>query len=540
MVTSNEAGLWTDSRYFLEAENAVTGTEIRLNRVDTPGVLPWHLWISRNVARGSRIGIDTALLTLSDEKRLLDEFEEAGLELVYLDDPFAEIWPDRPELPAEPVYILDVQYAGRSATEKITAIRTAIRETAASAHVVNTLDDIAWILNLRGSDVPFNPVFLAFLVITPGSVELFSDGRHFTAEVGTYLSSLSVTVRPYESFRSFLTTLTGTILLDPEKTSTAVRDALQSCDRIVRRPQPSTAAKAVKCTVELDHVRNAMVRDGVSMVRFLKWLEEQIESGERLTELQVSMTLTGIRKRMPEYVSDSFRSIVGANSHGAIVHYSVTEQSNADLERPGVCLVDSGAQYKDGTTDITRTVPIGSVPDGAAEDFTLVLKAHIALAELVFPRGWSGRDIDAIARRPLWLRRRNYGHGTGHGVGFFLNVHEGPHRIAPTARDYPLEAGMIVSNEPGLYREGRYGIRIENLLAIQNDRSTEFGEFLRFETLTVCPIDRRMIDTSMLTQSERDWINAYHERVREAIAPHLNESERAWLISATARITEEE
>jgi len=252
------------------------------------------------------------------------------------------------------------------------------------------------------------------------------------------------------------------------------------------------------------------------------------------------MTLTGIRKRMPEYVSDSFRSIVGANSHGAIVHYSVTEQSNADLERPGVCLVDSGAQYKDGTTDITRTVPIGSVPDGAAEDFTLVLKAHIALAELVFPRGWSGRDIDAIARRPLWLRRRNYGHGTGHGVGFFLNVHEGPHRIAPTARDYPLEAGMIVSNEPGLYREGRYGIRIENLLAIQNDRSTEFGEFLRFETLTVCPIDRRMIDTSMLTQSERDWINAYHERVREAIAPHLNESERAWLISATARITEEE
>ncbi len=551
IVTEDHAGLWTDSRYFLEATEAISGTEFVLHRVSEPGVADYPQWLAQTLPRGSSVGVDSRLVTDSWRETVDKTLRNRGITLVASEDPFQALWPDRPTIPAAPVYLLATTQTGETPRSRLQRIRDELRAAAAHSHVITTLDDIAWVLNLRGSDVAYNPVFIAYLVIdVEGNVVLYTDGARLTGEARKSLEQAEVDLRPYTSFDRDLPSLTGPVLLDPERTSWSVAERLRHTV-IVPEIQPSTAMKARKNPTELRCLRNAMVRDGVALVRFLAWLDRTVATLDGgtaeppLDEFHLAEKLRSFRSGYDEYISDSFNYISGLNGNGAIVHYSTPRDGAAALDPPAVYLFDSGAQYRDGTTDITRTVALDRSGGTEVlerfsrirEDFTLVLKGHIALAVLVFPEGKPGRDIDAVARLPLWTTRRNYGHGTGHGVGFVLNVHEGPQKIAPGASDYPLEPGMLCSNEPGLYRPGRYGIRTENLVVVEKapeNEEDEFGSFLRFETLSLCPIDRRLIDTSMLTEAELDWVDAYHRRVREALSDLLDGEDRAWLQRATA------
>ena len=534
VVTGDKAGLWTDSRYFLEAEHALRGSGIRLFRINTPGTPTWWHWLQSEMKSGETVGLDGACVTIAEHDRLRNLFSVLEMTLQPVDDPFNALWTDRPVLPSAPVYVLPREFAGASPEDRIASIRSALEQSGGNTHIISTLADIAWLLNLRGSDVPFNPVFLSYLIIESDGLTLFTDQERLTAEARVQLQKIGAQVEPYAAFHDHIETLRGAVLIDPDQTGIAVEHHLKNAGRIIHRTQPSIEQKAVKGVPEQANLRNAMHRDGVALIRFLIWLETSLRNGSAVTEIDASRKLTEIRSKGENYISDSFRSIVGANAHGAIIHYSVSEESSIELTAPGVFLVDSGAQYRDGTTDITRTVPIGTAPEEARKDYTLVLKGHIALSRLRFPEGWSGRDIDAVARQPLWLNRRNYGHGTGHGVGYVLNVHEGPQRIAPSRGDYPLKPGMIVSNEPGIYREGMYGIRIENLLIVQEDQETDFGTFLQFETVSICPYSRDMIVTDMLTTDERAWIDAYHKRIYSELEGSLTDAEQNWLRHATA------
>ncbi len=533
IVTADTAGLWTDSRYFLEAEAALASTGVDLFRLQTPEVPDWPNWLTLHLDRGDALGIDGRLLSLTEETRLRSTLEPRGIAVRAVRDPAASIWPDRPPVPANPVTIHGDDYAGESADRKIAAVRSAMDKAGAGAHLVSTLDDIAWMTNLRGSDVDFNPLFVAYLLVTPSNATLFADPDHFTPEIDRHLERSGIRRLPYESLEREADGVTGTVLLDPDRTSVAVRKMFGSDVAVIRGQQPSLLAKACKPITEIEHTRTAMQRDGVAMVRFLMWLESRVGESAPVTELEAARKLTALRESGENYVSDAFRPISAVGAHAAMPHYSVTADSSVRIDPPAVYLTDSGAQYLDGTTDITRTLAFGEVPPTFREDFALVLRGMIALATLRFPRGWAGRDLDAVARLAMWREGRNFGHGTGHGVGYFMNVHEGPQRIAPTASDTPLEPGMIVSDEPGIYRTGEYGIRIENLLVVREDESTPFAEFLTFETLTLCPIERSLIEPGLYEHKELAWINAYHERVFTELAPHLQREERTWLEKAT-------
>jgi Xaa-Pro aminopeptidase len=538
VVTHTHAGLWTDSRYFLEAEHVLDGTPYTLHRLHTPGVTDYPQWIADHLRPGSAIGVDAHVVTIRQVRSLSAVFDAREIELVQSDDPFNEIWIDRPPVKAEPVWALPAAAGSDPIEQKLERIREAVRENGANCHIVSTLDDIAWILNLRGSDVRFNPVFRAYLVIGPDNATLYRDAGTLSDDAAAHLAASRVSVHPYESFFSSIATIRDPVLIDPARTSWAIGGAIRHA-RTVEALQPSTAFKARKTDTELERLRAAMRRDGVAMVRFLAWLDRTDVIGMHATEWDLAERLREYRSSSDSYIDDSFDYISGFGGNGAIVHYRPTAARSDAIDRDGVYLIDSGAQYIDGTTDITRTVPIGYERDpdsfsDAARDATLVLKGHIALATVSFPYGTAGADIDAVARLALWRRHRTYGHGTGHGVGYVLNVHEGPQRIAPGAERYPLETGMIVSNEPGLYRSDRYGIRIENLLVVREDESTEFGDFLRFETLSLAPIDRRLIDAGLLSHEEREWVDSYHRRVHDEIAPALDETDRAWLGEACA------
>ncbi|WP_026244946.1 aminopeptidase P family protein [Alkalispirochaeta alkalica] len=547
VITPDEAGLWTDSRYFLEAEEVLRGTPFRLFRLHSGDTPDYPQWLASTLGPGSRVAVDGQVVTLAWHQRTLPVLAQAKIDLVAVEDPFDQIWQDRPGFPAEPVYPLSGQITGRSAREKLESLQKEMEHQGARSHVISTLDDIAWILNLRGSDVPFNPVFLAYLTLSQEAAPtLFTAPDRVTSEAREALAVAGVELRAYGDFGDHLRRLPEPVLLDPERTSWTV--ASQISPREVRlTQQPSTGMKARKNRTEAAHLREAHRRDGLAIVRFLAWLERAVERDESLNELDLAGKLQEFRRADPRYVSDSFSAISGINGNGAIVHYSATPERAASLTPPAIYLIDSGAQYQDGTTDITRTVAItrpGETADlarafpGVERDFTLVLKGHIALATLIFPEGTPGREIDAIARTPLWRELRNYGHGTGHGVGFFLNVHEGPQRIAPGSSDAPLQEGMICSNEPGLYRPGLYGIRIENLVHLTTvPEPSPFGTFLRFETLSLCPIDRNLIDRELLTPQEREWLDQYHRRVCETLGGDLSREDRSWLEKATAPIS---
>lgn len=561
VITTDRVGLWTDSRYFLAADSAIAGTEIELFRVHTPGVYDFPEWLSRELPRGSRVGVDANLVTRKWHDDVTSFLDGRGITLTGTPDPFTAIWHDRPPLPSEPIYSLDVAFTGESARARLERIRTRMAEDGACSHIISTVDDIAWTLNLRGSDVGYNPVFLAYLVIYCNSPAiLYTNTARLTHDARAVLETAEVALREYDEFQQDLTAICAPVLVDPQRTSWAVTQSLEQnaqtvttggelrdeeIPSVVYSFQPAAEMKACKNETEIRHLRTAHVRDGVAMVRFLAWLDRAVTTGTPLDEYRMAERLSAFRTEGTDYVGDSFPYISGIDANGAIVHYSTPRTNPAPLAPPAVYLIDSGAHYRDGTTDITRTVALDRGNGNAVaarfprvrEDFTLVLKGHIALATLVFPEGTPGREIDAVARVPLWAKQRNYGHGTGHGVGFFLNVHEGPQKIAPGATDYPLKAGMLCSNEPGIYRVGQYGIRTENLVLTvhaEETGETTTDSFLRFDTVSFCPIDRRLIDPSLLTETERNWVDRYHRRVHATLAEHLAPDDRRWLDAATA------
>ncbi len=544
VVTRTEAGLWVDSRYYLEAESAIAGTGIELFKSGLPGVPDYPKWLADRLIeqRGERsaperptVGVCASTTTIARVRKLEGEVSRAEASVVPSDDPLDELWTDRPGLPTAPVVEYPAAFAGESRVQKIARVRDHVRERGAGALILSSLDDIAWLTNLRGGDVAYNPVFLAFLVVTAEEAVLFMDSEKIEPTIAESLAADGFMVAPYRTVREYVANRMpdAAVLLSPDKTAVELRTVLPDSRTVIEETDITTFLKARKNRTELDGMRNAMRIDGAAIVRFLRWLEESVPGGE-VTERSAAAKLEQFRSSGENYVGPSFPTISGFGEHGAIVHYSVDEESDVPLGQ-GVYLVDSGAHYLDGTTDITRTVMLGDRETRVATDFTYVLKAHIALATLRFPIGTAGVQLDTIARAELWRSSRNYGHGTGHGIGCYLNVHEGPQKLTQwfSLSDVPIEPGMITSNEPGLYRAGEYGIRIENLVHTVEEGTGDFGTFYCFETLTLCPIDLKLIDESLLTDSELEWVNAYHARVREELSPMLSANDQQWLEQRT-------
>jgi len=536
-ITRDFAGLWTDSRYFVQAAEQLAGTGFELVKLKAQGAAEYASWLAGHLPKGSKVGFDGFLASVSVACAVHEALLPHGIKVDGAADIFASIWHDRPALPTAKAYLLDEAATGETVSEKLSRIREKMREMRADAHFISSLDDLAWTLNIRGRDVSCNPVVLGFLLFEGEKTTLFIDPAKLTEEDVRTLRASGVGVVGYDAaFGAVRSLRAERILLDPKRTCAALYDAVPDGVETVQDTNPSTRFKAVKNEVEIAHTRNAMVKDGVAMVRFLKWLEEEATAGNPQSEMSIAEKLQGFRAANEGFVDISFDTIAGYRAHGALPHYKATEESNATLRAEGLLLVDSGGQYLNGTTDITRVVSLGKPTAEEKEDYTLVLKAMVEGSMAVFPKGTRGYQIDAITRRPMWNALRDYGHGTGHGVGFFLNVHEGPQVFNPSPVDVPLEAGMIASIEPGLYREGKYGIRIENLVLCRSRSRSPFGDFMDFETLTVCPIATDLVDPSLLDQKHTDWLNAYHCWVFEKLSPHLSDAEREWLREKTSSI----
>lgn len=534
VVTASEALLWTDSRYFLQAARQLEGTGIRLMKeglVETPSIARYLI---QNLEKGESVGIDGMLMSIDATAELRRELEEAGLRLDVGFTPLDKVWTDRPALPDSKVFIHDIRYAGRDAKAKIADVLDNAAAQGATSVFISALDEIAWILNIRARDVECNPVATSFLYLAPEGNVLFISANKVDDQVKAYLAENNVSVMPYDAVRDFLGSLPSDarVLLSANQTAGAIASVLGR--RAVRGTSAAAMLKAVKNSVQIDGTHQAMLRDGVAMCQSLKEIQDTVEAGKPLTEIDVADILVKYRSKGDLYFDCSFDTIAGFGPHGAIVHYSATPESNAAVTKGNLLLIDSGAQYLDGTTDITRTISLGKPSDMQRHDFTLVMKGHIAIATAVFPAGTRGTQLDAMARMPLWREGKSYLHGTGHGVGHFLNVHEGPHSIRLNDTKAPLTPGMITSNEPGLYLSDRYGIRCENLVLTVNAMTTEFGDFYKFETLTLCPFDRSLFDTSIMRPDEISWVDSYHKNVREKLLPLMPSQEmRQWLIDAT-------
>ena len=534
VVTLTSAALWTDSRYFIAAAEQLEGTEFQLMKLKVDGTPTIAEWLGKELtdATDKSVGIDGMTASIATVEELIGDLrQQGGLMLQTNFDVLARIWNNRPSIPLNPIEIQPLALTGEDAQSKLTRIRKALREQHADGMLMAQLDDIAWTLNLRGSDVHCNPVFVSYLLIASQRVTLYINKEKVTADVQRYLADNGIEVAPYEDVAKGLRDyFEYNILLDPDEVNYTLMKAVKR--EVVRGTSPVPLMKAVKTEAEQEGFRKAMVRDGVAMVRFLKWLEEN----PRQTEMSVADKLETLRSEQPLYKGLSFDTIAGYEAHGAIVHYEATAETDVPLEQKGFLLLDSGAQYQDGTTDITRTIAMGPLTDEQKKVYTLVLKGHIDLQMLRFPDGATGTQLDAIARQPLWQHGLNFLHGTGHGVGSYLNVHEGPHQIRMEWKPTKLRACMTVTNEPGIYLEGRFGVRIENTLLVVPAGETECGKFLGFETLTLCPIDVKPIIVEMLTADERQWLNDYHAMVFNRLKNSLNGEEKAWLAVATAPI----
>lgn len=538
VVTLKSAALWTDSRYFIAATEQLADTEFVLMKeriAGTPSIAEW-LASEFEGCDDVNIGVDGWVCSNAFVTELVGALGEMGNFFVQTDfDPLAELWTDRPSIPKNKIELQSIAYAGESTTSKLARIREALAAQYADGIMVSALDEIAWTLNLRGSDVHCNPVFVAYLLIGAKTAKLFVDADKLTDEVRAYLANEGVEVKRYDEVLSELAAYNGSnLLLDGNQLNFQVFNAVEEALTLVA-PSPIPAMKAVKNEVEVEGFRQAMIRDGVAMVKFLKWLKPAVEAGGE-TEISLDKKLTAFRAEQDLFKGISFDTIVGYEAHGAIVHYEATPETDIPVAPHGLVLIDSGAQYLDGTTDITRTIALGDVTDEQKKIYTLVLKGHIQLDLCKFPAGACGSQIDAFARGAMWREGYNFMHGTGHGVGSYLNVHEGPHQIRMEWRPAPLKAGMTVTNEPGIYLEGKFGVRIENTLVIQPYKTTAFGEFLQFETLTLAPIDTAPIDFSMMTTEEVEWLNAYHKKVYNTLSPYLNDEEKAWLKAACATV----
>jgi Xaa-Pro aminopeptidase len=535
VVTREKAGLWTDSRYFLQAANELDSSEIYLLKGGLPLTPTIDEWLGKELGKGEYVGIDGSVYAAKEAFSLTHKLNMKGLHLISDYDPFGTIWHDRPEIPSNPIFALPEKYTGESARSKIKRINEAIGKAGAQSLLVASLDTIAWIFNIRGNDVKCNPVAVSYAYISKDETVLFINPKKLTAETTDYLKSEGVILAEYDKIYDYVTRLKNSVCLDANKVTFKLYNTIPGENKIIDMPSPADLMKSIKNETEIQGFNSAMERDGVALVRFLMWLEKAVPEGN-VTEASIPGKLIEYRSRQDNFVGESFDTISGYGPNGAIVHYHVSEESSLPIKPEGFLLVDSGAQYFDGTTDITRTISVGPLTEQMKKDYTMVLKGHIGLAIAIFPQGTRGSQLDILARKGLWDNGLNYLHGTGHGIGHFLNVHEGPQSIRMNENPTTLQIGMVTSNEPGIYRVGKYGIRIENLILTQHETTTEFGEFYSFKTLTLCPIDKTPIIKDMLTEKEILWFNLYHKYVYERLSPLLTDKEKAWLKDKTNEI----
>lgn len=534
VVTMKSAALWTDSRYFLAAEEQLKGTEFQLMKLKIEGTPTISEWLAQELqGKNAEVGLDGMVNSYHETMGMIADLRKSGGITVRTNfDPLELIWTDRPAIPANPVEIQPMEFAGESVASKISRIRTTLRQRHADGMLVSALDDIAWTLNLRGTDVHCVPVFVSYLLISSQQVSLYVDFAKINDEVKAYLAENGISLYPYNKVAEGLKQYSEyNILLDGDETSYFLWKTVK-CQEIIAGNSPVPAMKAQKNDREIAGFRQAMLRDGVAMVKFLRWLKPAVEAGGQ-TEISIDRKLTSLRAEQPLFRDISFDTIAGYQAHGAIVHYEATPETDVALKPEGLILIDSGAQYQDGTTDITRTIALGPVTEEMKHVYTLVLKGHIQLELAKFPDGASGTQLDALARECMWREGYNYLHGTGHGVGSYLSVHEGPHQIRMEWKPTPLRAGMTVTDEPGLYLSGKFGVRIENTLLIKDYQTTEFGKFLQMESLTLCPIDLTPVDFSMLQPEEIEWLDTYHRDVFEKLSPYLEGEDLEWLREAT-------
>ncbi len=537
VVTQEEAGLWTDTRYFLQAEEQLKGSGMKMYKLRVPNAVLPEAWLSKKLPKGSKVGIDPQSVTVEAFRAFEEALDGKGITLAKTSDLLDKTWEDRPDIPDDGVFELDVKYAGLSRKEKKETIVAELKKYNADYHVVTMLDELAWLFNLRGSDVNYNPVFTGYGVVGKDEMLLFVDNHKLPLDLKLKLEREKISVKSYGDFFPWLSALRRkNIFIDPTTANYSVCETLAKGENTFSEGTSIVAhLKAIKNKVELDGFRQAMVKDGVALVGFHYWLKQNIGK-EKITEYTAGRKLAEFRSKQDGFMGESFLPIVGYKEHGAMVHLIVGEDDALPLEADGVLLFDSGGQYLQGTTDVTRTVALGEICAKLKKDFTLVLKGVIGLTRAVFPAGTKGCHLDILARKALWENGINYGHGTGHGVGHFLNVHEGPMAIRQEYNPNTIEPGMVMSNEPAMYREGEYGLRTENMIVCVEKEETEFGKFLGFETLTLCPIDTSLIDLSLLTAGEIDWINDYHQRVRKELMPFMGEELQGFLLEATKHI----
>lgn len=539
VVTQNKAGLWTDSRYFLQAAEQLAGTGFELQKMGVEGTPDMIDWIVENVGEEGRVGIDGLVYAATEARQIKAKLKSKGIKLKTQNDPFATIWKDRPEIPQNPIFTLSPQISGESTQNKIARIVEELKKQGADGLIICTLDAVAWTFNIRCNDVDFNPVGVAYGYVSKRESVLFINPSKLTNEVAAELKSEGVKLADYDKVFDYVARLSNktTVCVTGNKINYALFKELKAICPVLDVPySPVDLLKAAKNETELEGFRNALIRDGVAMVKFYRWLEEALPKGE-VTEIGIAEKLREYRSQQEKYVGESFDTIAGYAAHGAIIHYSATEASSYKVEPKGLLLIDSGAQYLDGTTDITRTWAVGETTEQMRMDYTNVLKGHIAVASAIYPQGTRGAQIDILARKALWENGTTYWHGTGHGIGHFLNVHEGPQSIRMEDNPTTLQIGMVTSNEPGVYRAEQYGIRIENLIVTQEYKKTEnFGTFYHFETITLCHIDTTLIEKGLMTQQEIEWLNRYHQMVYDKLEGHLSDDEKRWLKEKTKAI----
>ena len=530
IVTVEKAALWTDSRYFLQAEDELSGTGIALVKMRTQGFPEPVEWLKVNLKAGALVGTDESCISVNQFRIMQNCLNLSGIKLEGSGDLLNEIWPERTSLPASEVYEHELKFACTDRSSKIAAICTELEKLGANLQIITALDDLAWTFNLRGNDVECNPVFMAYACVSRENTILFIDGQKLSSELKNKLETDGIQIKATGELVNFLNQLSDNdcILVDPDRTNHAILTNISDSCKVIEGLSVPCSLKAIKTEEEISNIRQAMRKDGVAMVEFLFWLENNLGKIQ-ISEFSVSEKLTEFRTKQPDFKGISFFPIVGYKEHGAIVHFHVSKDNALPIEKDGFLLFDSGGQYLDGTTDITRTIALSELNDQQKTDFTLVLKGMISLSMIRFPVNTRGYHLDILARKAMWQHGLNYGHGTGHGVGYFLNVHEGPMSIRQEFNDRVIEAGMVLSNEPALYRLGEYGLRTENMIVCQKAESTVFGDFLKFDTLTLCPIDTNAIDKSLLNQEEIEWLNSYHQRVFDELSPMLNEELKAFL-----------
>ncbi|MBS5884331.1 aminopeptidase P family protein [Clostridium sp.] len=536
LVGLKEAFLWTDGRYFIQAERELNGSGISLMKMRTPGYPTIEEWIKKNIKSEKTLGFDGRLFSVNQYNGFLDISKENNFSINMDNDLLKNIWEARPELPKSKIFLHEEVYSGKYASEKLQEVRKHMKEKDAKNYIISSLDDIAWLCNIRGNDVKFNPVALSYVLINENYANLYINNDKIDDNTKEKLKNEGFEVYEYDKIEESVNLIKDTTIIDPNKLNAKIYSCLSSDVKIINEMNITTKLKAIKNEVEIANTEKSQVRDGVAMVKFIKWLKNTLGK-EKITEISASKKLTEFRAKGENYKGDSFETIAGYKEHAAMMHYSATEATDYELKQEGMFLVDSGGQYLDGTTDITRTFILGSITEEEKRDFTLVLKGHIALSTVKFLKGTTGVNLDILARRPLWNYGIDYKCGTGHGVGYFLNVHEGPQGIRPEGNSTVLKPGMIITNEPGVYKEGKHGIRIENtLLVVKDINSEEFGEFYKFKTISYCPIDLNGVVIEMLTNEERDWLNNYHKIVFEKLSPYLDDEEIEFLKVQTREI----